>query len=334
MTACLMSLFSCSGTAGVPEGMQLVRGSESLGYYFYAPEEWTVANIGEVASAYASSVDSSNVSYVEIDPIDTTVKEYFEKSLLEFTLEVEVVNQDGEAVIFGNADNARAFVFDYTYAEHKFRTMQIFAEFENRFGIFTFTSFRENMSSSEKTQYEYYLEKVKSITDNFKFVSKTKGEDAPTFEKGEDGYYLVSDHKTAGFSLYLPDGFEVDYSSGIVTAHTEDGSSLTLSRATSTGVDITTYWNMRKAELEALFGNITVILKDGQEKELYEATLGDSNRAAAVEYTYEYAGKTYHVYQIFGVTTWNGYVFTFTATEDNYQSHIDAIKAIAGKVKF
>ena len=45
LLASVFSLVACADTTGLPEGMQLVRGGEEYGYYFYSPEEWTVANV-------------------------------------------------------------------------------------------------------------------------------------------------------------------------------------------------------------------------------------------------------------------------------------------------
>ena len=62
LCASMFCLTSCSDGESLPEGMQLIAGGESLGYYFYGPEEWTVSNIGEIKSAYASRVDTSSAS--------------------------------------------------------------------------------------------------------------------------------------------------------------------------------------------------------------------------------------------------------------------------------
>ena len=326
--AALLGLSACGSSSDVPANMQLVSGGEEYGYFMYAPEEWTVSNLGDIASAHASSVDTSSVSYVETEMPEGTVAEYFENSLSEFTFEVELVESAKETV-FGNAESALLWVYDYEYSSHNFRTMQIFTQFEGRFGIFTFTSLRENISSSEKTQYEYYLDKINSVITNFKYVTKT-GSPAPEkfTERDEDGYILSSDISLGGFSIYLPEEFTVDYSSGIVTAHTTDGSSVSVSRATSTGVSVEEYWENRKAELEALFGAVTLI------EETESTKIGNSKRAAAYEYTYVCAGTTYHVYQVLAITTFNGYVFTYTAAEDNYGAHIDTVNKIAEKIVF
>ena len=105
-------LFSCSDEDKAPEGMQLIAGGESLGYYFYGPEEWTISNIGPIKSAYASRVDSTSISLTEVYPVDFLPdgKEstdeyffgsYFTDSLSEFAGEPKISNPDGENIIFG-----------------------------------------------------------------------------------------------------------------------------------------------------------------------------------------------------------------------------------------
>jgi hypothetical protein len=45
-------------------------------------------------------------------------------------------------------------------------------------------------------------------------------------------------------------------------------------------------------------------------------------------------GEAYHVYQLMGVDSRNGYVFTYTATEAEYEKNIDEVKKIIKKVRF
>ena len=69
----------------------------------------------------------------------------------------------------------------------------------------------------------------------------------------------------------------------------------------------------------------------------HEIEFANAKNAAACEYTYEYNGKTFHVYQIFAVTGGvapKGYIFTYTALEENYSLHLDAINRIIEKVEF
>ena len=324
------SLVSCGGNKdGVPDGMQLIRGGDALGYYFYGPEEWTVSNLGDISAAYASKVDNSSISYAEFTLDEgKTLKDYFNQSLSEFTVTPTNLSA-GEPYTFGNADEAIMFTFEFEYSSHKFRTMQILASFQGRHGIFTYTSFNENMSSPDTVQFDFYKEKIRGVTDNFKFVSKNGNAEKPTYDvKDEDGYLLVSDKDIAGYELYLPQSFAPDYSSGIVTARAADGATVTMSRATATGVTIDVYWTNRRTELEAFVTDLKEIKINDP------ISFGNSNRAFAYEYTYVFGNETYHVWQVMGVTNLNGYVLTYTAKEAVFESHRAEIEKIIAKVKF
>lgn len=350
ITICsLLTLSSCSNKSDVPEGMQLVYGNDSTGYRFYAPEEWTVSNLDNIKSAYVSKLDITSVSFAEIDPLPSDIgideKEYFFGSyfndcLTEFpeamNLELMV---NGEETVFGKegekADKALKYVYSYEYSEHKFGFMQILMVKGDRFFIFTYTSLLEEKSDGV-TYYDHYLEeKVISVIDNFRFTEITEDKSELTeYEKDADGYSLISDASLAGFSLYVPEGFACDYSSATVSATHADGSNINMSEATMTGNNMTVsdYWKIRKAELSAIVGEITEI------KVNEPTSIGDSNYAFSFEYTFVYNGEKYHVYQVLAVEGFflfqNGYVFTYTAKEANYNLHFDHIKTVLEKVDF
>jgi hypothetical protein len=207
--------------------------------------------------------------------------------------------------------------------------MQIFVSYGSRFGIFTYNSMLENISSPEVVQYDYYEEKIAKVIECFKFVEKGEpNEDDKVYETDKDGYKLISDKSVAKFSLYVPDEFAPDASSGLVSATAADGSNITLSRATATGVVVSDYWETRKSELSAIAKNVTEISTNTP------SSLGNSKQAFSYEYTFVYNNTTYHVYQVLAVTNFNGFVFTYTATEENYSKHIDTVMEIAKKVEF
>ena len=198
----VLCLFSCSGNSDVPDGMQLVAGGENLGYYFYAPEEWTVSNIGEIKSAYASRVDTSSVSFAEVYPSDFLpdgsdaenyfFNSYFNDSLSEFPNPPKVSNPGGENIIFGkegeSADRAKKYTFTYEYFDYtanqtfKFGFMQILIKEADRYYIFTYSASMEDRGSG-KTYYDYYLGsedkkgKIDEVIENFRFVDKKDSED-------------------------------------------------------------------------------------------------------------------------------------------------------------
>ena len=56
-----LALTSCGKNDGAPDGMQLVRGGADVGYNFWGPEEWVVANVGDISCTYASKIDMSSM---------------------------------------------------------------------------------------------------------------------------------------------------------------------------------------------------------------------------------------------------------------------------------
>ena len=341
LLALAMGLVSCGNkSSDIPEGMQLVRGGSDIGYYMYAPEEWTVSNQGNISAAYASGVDSSSITYTEIEPPKMSVAEYFAESSKSYTADMNfklLCGNEGNAIKFGNADKATKFEFDFEYSGNEFRSMQILAEYDGRFGIFTFTALRKNVSSSEVFQYDYYKDKIDSAILNFKYVKKTGEVTEPEYET-KDGYKLISDKSVAKFKLYVPEDLKVEYSSGIVSAVFSDGSSVNMAKATETNVRVDEYLSRRITELSAIVSDVTVIPhvnSDGTTTNFNtNVSFGNAKSAASQEYTFVYNGVTYHVYQICAITTFNGFVFTYTATEENYSKNLDTIKKIIEKVEF
>ncbi len=341
----VFALCAC-GKSDTPEGMQLVYGGKAAGYYFYAPEEWTVSNVGEIKSAYASRVDSSSMSFAKIDvaKANTTEKsdeeyfftEYFTDSLAEFPTAPEVT-VNGEKTDFGaeksRADKALRYVYNYEYSGHKFGFLQIFMTEGEDFYIFTYSALLEERSDG-KTYYDYYKDKLTSVMENFKFTERSEESGkAPEYKKDKDGYILVSNSELSGFELYVPDKYAPDFSSAIVSATHEDGTNINMTEAVSTGVAVSDYWKNRKAELEALTGSTVTEIKVNE-----KAKLGNADAAFSYEYTFDYNGEKYHVYQVLAIEgpllMQKGYVLTFTAKETNYEKHSAELKSIIEKVKF
>lgn len=341
MICASLCITSCSKNDGAPDGMALVKGGDDIGYYFWGPEEWVVANMGDIACTYASKVDLSSMTFVESEKPNGTVEEYFESEKAKFPYEI-TVSVNAEKCTFGNADAlATKYVYSYTYKDISYTCMQIFVTNKDSFYIFTYTA--NNVSrSDEKTYYQFYLEKVTAVIDSFKFVEKTENSDeVPEYEKDGDGYILVSDKTLAGFKMYVPDSYKVDYSTALVSVSNRNGTNITMSQATYTGVTNADYWNARKENIKA-FADKVLDSESGEYvstlKEIEVAkqiTLEGTNWALAYEYTYTFEGVDYHVYQVLIVESQvNGYVFTYIANEEHYEEHLDEAKRVLEKIEY
>ncbi len=345
-----LSLFSCSED-DVPDGMQLVSGGEDKGYYFYGPEEWTVSNVGKMDAIYASALDNSSMTFTEIDPQKLTPAEgqtksdyffnnYFQDSLKEFPDSAKLkITVNGKEDIFGagaeGADKAVRYVYEYTYDTSPFGFIQIFLSHDDNFYIFTYSAQKtKRVETEESTRYDFYMDKLTATIESFRFVKKAgASSDTTQAPTDSDGFILASDKKKAGFDFYVPQSFKVDYSSAITSATHSDGSNVNMTIATRAGIPANDYWSIRRDELSTFVTNLTVIQENVNTK------LGNNSQwAFAYEYTYEYNGEKYHVYQILAVDGMlliaDGYVFTYTAKEENYEKHFDDVEKSINKVVF
>ena len=349
-------LFGCTNKDDeAPEGLQIGLENDAEGYVFYVPENWAIVNSGDVAAAKVSIVNNTSISFTEADMPECSIPEYFERSLGEFTENIKstmkVTLRDSKCS-FGNAKGeAYKYIYTYKYENRDYVCMQILLTNNESFYIFTYNSYGD--PTDEESTYRQYLDSVQLAIDNFKFTDK-KDAEKPVYEKDGDGYNLVSDQALAGFALYLPDDYQVIYSSGFVKAKISENANIVLSRATQTGVGILDYLKMRRDELSAFTTDFTDVsitlvkeldpnsesLKDWKfdvlpsaDSEICFGNL-DKNRIISYEYSYKFNGNSYHVYQIMGVDNQNGYVFTYTALENEFELHIDEIKTILAKVEF
>ncbi len=348
-------LIGCGDEYDTPDGMQFIGGGEDKGYYFFAPEEWTRGEeMNGMSYVYVSRVDTTSISFIEIAPEtfikpdpaksdkDFFLEDYFNTTKAEFPDSTVFGEKNGEKCLLGSgetkAEEAVKYTYNYLYedaysdTDRRMAFMQILAAHKGRYYIFTYAATLEEKSDGVTT-YDYYLEKLKSVIDNFRFTETGEPADkTPEYTRDSEGDILASDHELSGFTLYVPSDFEVDFSSAVVSATHSDGSNITVAKATATGTTINKYWEFRKKELLLYVDSVTDIGTNPHEIEF-----ADTKNAAACEYTYEYMGKTFHTYQIFAVTGGlfqKGYIFTYTALEDNYSLHFEDISRILEKVKF
>ena len=355
LAVCVLPLCSCGEDDGIPDGMQLVRGSDELGYYFFAPEEWTVSNTGNIACAYTTNINTASVTFVEAelpeaedeDGSGTEIDEYFDAERASFPFPIEV-KEECVPCNFGNASEAYSFVYSYEYgavaddpntAENEARAgismtcKQIFVKNGGRFFIFTYTA-PNNSYDKESSYYQHFLkEQVPSIIDNFKFVDRkdSEGATAPDYPKDSDGYILITDKKATKVKLYVPDSFEVAVSGATVTAVRADGTSVNISPISGGADSPAEYWRVRKADLEYICNDLTVAKdENGNDKCDLPVSVEGARWAYSYEYSYTLAGKTYSVYQVYTSTWSDAYSLTYTVEADTIdESHMaEALKIL------
>ena len=348
----LLALTSCKKKDGIPDGMQLVRGGEDVGYKFWGPEDWVISNYGNIGCTYVSGADKSSITFTEAEMPSVSLAEYFEAEAKKFPYGI-AVNPDanGTDCNFGNAlMPAKKYVYTYDYSHTSggktetigYTCMQIFVVHEDRFYIFTYTAANTLRRGGDTSYYDYHLERVQAVIDAFEFTSRSSSATTPEYEKDAEGYILISDKVLSGFKFYVPGNYTVNHSSGTVVASASDGSNVTMSALNYNPKDTDEYWDTKKQSL-TLIADKTVG-ENGEELSTFceisskqDAEAGNARIAKSFEYTYRLDGVDYHVYQVLmrkgGIFDKNVYVLTYTATESNYESHLAELEKILDKIE-
>ena len=342
------SLISCEAAdSDLPDGMQLVRGGDSIGYYMYAPEEWIVENHEEygIACSYVSKLNNTSVTLVEADFTEAGFLSYYEAEMAKFPESwARTPILEPKADKLGNSEWAMKTVYTYKYDAYTYESMQIFAIYKGRAYIFTYTASAE-LYDGEVSFYEEFLEKASEVITNLKFVDIAQGEPAPApeYPKNEDGMSLVSDRSIAGFDLYIPDSYTLDFASSIVSASRADGTNINVSEATGTSDNSVEYWSARFKTLSNIAGEVKIITEAGAvgtsvaeiTKAQIKLDLGEGiKEAAALTYTYTLGGKVWRTYQVLVNDFFSGYVFTYTAEEALYEANFAEAQTILYNIEF
>ena len=201
-----LALTGCSQAADAPEGMQLVRGGESVGYYMYAPEEWIVANREElgISCTYVSKVNNTSVTLVESSFTEANAVQYITEELARFPEGLDMkITLDIKEDALGNAKKAWKTSYTYKYGEFEYRVLQLFGIYLDRSYILTYSA-STGSYDGEVSYYDKFLEQAQAVIDNIEFVElKADSATAPEYTKDADGFSLISDKSLCGFVLLL-----------------------------------------------------------------------------------------------------------------------------------
>ncbi len=381
----IFSLVACGGDGDIPDDMQIASGSEGLGYYFYAPDGWFISEVNNITTAYVSKVNNTSISFVKISPDDFGrvsdegcgvdncrgasldsathffLYHYFDSTKGDFPDSLSV--KESKNVAFGkegeSAENARSYQFSYTYKnvistekseEVSCGFIQYFIAHKGSYYILTYSAIADVPEGLENSNFDKYLDKLDMVIKNFRFLSSPLGEseEITEYPKDSDGYLHIAEGSLAGFDFYSHESFSDIISTGYVSVTHSDGSNVTMSKASATGVSIKDYVLRRGEELIVIgatnFKILTDFEKEGQQNgvpsRLGNLPEGESNTAYdfafEFEYTYAYKGENYHVYQILAVSGNafhnKAFVFTYTAKEANYSAHINEVYTMRDKV--
>ncbi len=143
------------------------------------------------------------------------------------------------------------------------------------------------------------------------------------------GFKEISDEALT-YHLYVPDEWTPDISTGMTSAYFDgrDPSNISMTAfeldLSFTGLE--EYWNSYEADLKSVFPNLEYVDRS-------EATL-DGEPALQVIYTASMSDLDYKIMQLVSVKDNTIYIFTYTATADKYDAHIEDVIAMLDYFKF
>ena len=148
------------------------------------------------------------------------------------------------------------------------------------------------------------------------------GDNAPS------GMKLAS-NEVCDYYFYVPTNWTVDMSTGVASAYysKNDRSNISMtSYALSKTMTAEEYWESIKRSYTSLFAEMS-------EPEVKTTAL-DGVEAKQYTYTVKAANEQFKIMQVFCVKGDTVYVFTFTASPEKFEEHIDKVALVLAEFRF
>ncbi len=151
------------------------------------------------------------------------------------------------------------------------------------------------------------------------------------------------------FRLFVPENWTPDVTTGFVSAQTLDKSNISVQVITTQGIvasegdagytikyNDVTYAGVSKFFEDYYFASLSQTLSGVKLEEQYTSgqSLGENTYACKYIYTVSADGTDYKIMQILAPRGNKIYVFTYTATSENFASHTDDVEKITEKFIF
>ena len=342
LIAALLLTVSCTAKEEtlIPEGMQSATAYDAT-YRLYVPTTWSLKILPGVSGACYNATQQSTVSVSEY-PIDealaselanlaegqTRIDYYFEKTLLAqakliATGDVHLYDEDCIATLLGDA-NARQYHYSATVAGEVTHFLQIIAERDNRFYVFSFTAteqlYTHCMADVQKMLEHFGYGKPYRPTEPVKNISA----DATAPE----GMKIASGNEVE-YLFYVPSSWDVNVTDSVYAATAPDGSFVSVIPylPSSEGISVREYFEKSEEMMRTTSGNHYTRI---DEKEI---SFGGGK---ALQYEYEYAvgGVTYRYLQV--IVGYKGMIYnlTYTSLPQNFETNRADMEAIIAAFSF
>ena len=329
--AILLALVFCFSLAGcsdkdpdAPDGMKSAT-LEGEPFVLYVPESWTLNTVSGISGAYYSPVEGLSVSarYTtssadKVEYLKSCIEAY-ERAYLEreFTL---IENEQTPATLGGK--DAAKISFNFKDGETLIRATQICAASDGMLiSLYIYCPVSELESRAETLEEIRGAFKIVGSADTTAEVVTTK--DTP------DGMKLAS-NKDIEYRFFVPNAWVCNSNSGASEAYfPESGRS---------NVTVTSYVPSDSVSIDEYFASCEEVYK--AEFEGYER-VGETavrkvggKEAHSFTYTLVAEGVKIKIMQTVLVYDSSFYTITYTALEENFDTHLEDVELMLGAFKF
>lgn len=173
MVLCTVVLCTVSCSDGnAPEGMQLAS-DDNVPYCLYVPKSWVVDADDNIASAYYSATDTSNVTVTSY-PDSMTVEKYWEMCVADYTASLDgfTVDESKTATKVMGGKEAKQYIYTFTFGGVKYKVAQTITTRDGIIYNFTYTSTDTYTDSEGKTvegKFDAHYAESEAILSEFVF---------------------------------------------------------------------------------------------------------------------------------------------------------------------
>ena len=141
---------------------------------------------------------------------------------------------------------------------------------------------------------------------------------------------MLASGKIADYYLFVPGNWTVNSATGITSAYvsTSDRTNVSVTSYALPDKDTTArdYFEKHREEISSVFTEMS-------EPEVSDTTL-DETPAVQYVYSVKSAGADYKILQVYCVRGDSSYIFTFTATPEKYEEHLEKVGIILAEFRF
>lgn len=323
-----------AGASGLetPQGMQdATRVGQD--FAFFIPSGWAVDHSTGISIATPSTFSTVNVTAASFAS-SLSAEEYFKQSEDEIAAKFTDFAMVDEQPVTLIMDEAAAVCYTYTgkyYTGTEMQQSLYITRKDGRLYVLTYTASVEEADS--------YRNQVKAIVDCFRFLTPTDSETptpSPVEGDAPDGMRDIANSAINAYRFFIPEEWVTDMQTGITSAYVSESDrssvSLTCTYPQNSAIrSIKDYWDALQTSYKNLYTDYRII---SEQKESDAPTEIGGYDGAKYVFAGESGGVSYRVMQIFFVRGSYIYTFTYTATEENYETHLPTVEKIVSEIRF